>query len=249
MAGNAQFPRVPTLLLMNLFPLAGVLFFNWSFFAIIYIYWWETVILSFFNVLKMAKAAKRAEARPNVTINGAPETESIRNNKPLIMVTYMGTRAFILFIYLVFILVFIGMYQGNRPGQPSMGEIILFMDPFMKAGIVAVLIYYLTDYLVWRFTGDWQETTAASLAMPFDGRSIVMHVVIVLGAVSTAFLGETLFGSEQKAAPILFASFFVIMKTAVDLWAESGKKDRETVVLETLGKKRGNDDARPTTQG
>ena len=29
------------------------------------------------------------------------------------------------------------------------------------------------------------------------------------------------------------------MKTAVDLWAESGKKDRETVVLETLGKKRG----------
>ena len=165
MAGKAQVSQSSYSLADEPVSAGWSLVLQLEFFLPSYIYWWETVILSFFNVLKMAKAAKRAEARPNVTINGAPETESIRNNKPLIMVTYMGTRAFILFIYLV-LFSFLLVCTRKPSGTTQYGRDHLFMDPFMKAGIVAVLIYYLTDYLVWRFTGDWQETTAASLAMP-----------------------------------------------------------------------------------
>jgi hypothetical protein len=87
------------------------------------------------------------------------------------------------------------------------------------------------------------ETSTAELAVPFDGRSIVMHIVIVLGAVSTAFLGERLFGSEQKAAPILFYSFFVVMKTAVDMLSYKTNENREKMVWKQLWKNEQQQDA------
>lgn len=86
------FPVLPTLLVMNMFPLIGVLFFEWSFFAIIYLYWWETVILSVFNVFKMKAARKKADAPSNIAINGKPMTLSQTNSKVFLIPTYIGIR-------------------------------------------------------------------------------------------------------------------------------------------------------------
>lgn len=230
------FPVLPTVLVMNLFPLAGVLFFNWSFFAIIYIYWWETVIMSIFNLLKMAKAAAIAQPDPNMTINGLPQTFEQVNNVAFMRKNYAGVRIFTLFIYFVFICVFIGMYQGSQPGQPGPIEIVFLMEDFMRISLAVIFLYYLIEYLIFRMSGEWQETSVAELAVPFDGRSIVMHVVIVLGAVSTMFLGEKLFGSEEAAAPVIFTSFFVLVKTGVDVVAANKKVHRETMVGEALFK-------------
>jgi hypothetical protein len=229
-----KFPVLPTILAMNLFPLAGVLFFNWSFFAIIYIYWWETVIMSMFNLFKMHKASALAQPDPNMTINGLPQTFEQVNNVKFMRRNYTGVRVFTLFIYFVFICVFIGMYQGSQPGQPGPVEIVFFMEDFMRISLFVIFLYYLIDYLVFRMSGEWQETTVAELAVPFDGRSVVMHVVIVLGAVSTVFLGEKLFGSEEAAAPVMFTSFFVLVKTGVDVVAAKKKMHRETMVGEAI---------------
>lgn len=122
-------------------------------------------------------------------------------------------------------------------------EIIFFIDPFMRVSIAVVFVYYLIDFITWRLSGLELETSTAELAVPFDGRSIVMHIVIVLGAVSTAFLGERLFGSEQKAAPILFSSFFVVMKTAVDMLSYKTNENREKMVWKQLWKNEQQQDA------
>ena len=233
---DPRFPVLPTLLVMNIFPLVGVLFFHWSFFAIIYIYWWETVIMSIFNILKMRRAKKPGVPNPNWKINNEVQTVADVNNKPKLMATYISIRFFTLFIYLVFIIVFIGMYSAGQDGYSTAVEIIFFLDTFMQVSIVVVFAYYLIDFITWRLSGMEHETSTSELAVPFDGRSIVMHIVIVLGAVSTSFLGEKLFGSEQKAAPILFSSFFVLMKTAVDMLSYKTNENREKLVWKQLWK-------------
>jgi hypothetical protein len=54
------------LVVMNLIPLVGVVFFGWSGFNIVFLYWSENVIIGFFNVLKMLTAGAIGDphARP-----------------------------------------------------------------------------------------------------------------------------------------------------------------------------------------
>ncbi len=49
-------PRVAALIVIasNLLPFIGVAFMGWSIFTIIFIYWGETLIIGFYNLLKMA---------------------------------------------------------------------------------------------------------------------------------------------------------------------------------------------------
>jgi hypothetical protein len=47
---------VQILILANLLPLMGVLFFDWSLFAVMYLYWFENVIIGLFNIMRMSRA-------------------------------------------------------------------------------------------------------------------------------------------------------------------------------------------------
>ncbi|MBT7228323.1 hypothetical protein HN859_02330, partial [Candidatus Parcubacteria bacterium] len=46
---------VSTLIIANLFPLGGVLFFGMDIVSVILLYWFESIVIGFFNVLKMIK--------------------------------------------------------------------------------------------------------------------------------------------------------------------------------------------------
>ena len=49
-------PSTVSLILVNLIPLAGVLFFEWNVAAVVLLFWFENVVVGIFNVLKMNKA-------------------------------------------------------------------------------------------------------------------------------------------------------------------------------------------------
>jgi hypothetical protein len=55
--------------------------------------------------------------------------------------------------------------------------------------------------------------------MPFDGRIIIIHVVIVLGTFLSIYFSEKLMPGNPKAGNIAFASLFVLLKTIVDVIA------------------------------
>ena len=48
-------PSVIILLLVNIIPMAGVIYFSWDVFAIMILYWLESVIVGFLNVVRMIK--------------------------------------------------------------------------------------------------------------------------------------------------------------------------------------------------
>ncbi len=53
-----DFSSLIVLILVNMIPLVGVLFWGWSPMEIVYLYWVETLIIGLFNVAKMLIAAK-----------------------------------------------------------------------------------------------------------------------------------------------------------------------------------------------
>jgi hypothetical protein len=56
------------LIAVNTIPLFGVLYFGWSLFSIMFLYWLENGIVGVFNVFKIALA--RAPGPSRFTING-----------------------------------------------------------------------------------------------------------------------------------------------------------------------------------
>ena len=49
-------PSVIMLVLANLIPLGGVLFFGWQVFPIMFLFWFENVVVGVFHALKMLLA-------------------------------------------------------------------------------------------------------------------------------------------------------------------------------------------------
>ncbi len=47
------YPSVLILILVNSIPILGVLFFSWDIFSILFLYWLETIVIGFFNILKI----------------------------------------------------------------------------------------------------------------------------------------------------------------------------------------------------
>ena len=52
------YPSIFILILANSLPLLGILFFSWDVFSILLLYWLETIVIGFFNVLKMLAIGK-----------------------------------------------------------------------------------------------------------------------------------------------------------------------------------------------
>lgn len=89
-------PILPALLIANILPLMGILYNEVSFFALIYLYWWETVLISIFRWLKMAWAEQPSEPDPNFAVNGRTLTHAHINNRGRIRRQYFFTRSGIL---------------------------------------------------------------------------------------------------------------------------------------------------------
>ncbi len=61
------------LIAVNTIPFFGVLFFGWSLFSIMFLYWIENGIIGFFNIFKIALARVPSSG---FTINGRPVSPS-----------------------------------------------------------------------------------------------------------------------------------------------------------------------------
>ena len=83
------------IIITNLIPLVGILFFNWNIKDIVPIYWLEMVILCFFNVLKVSRAEGK-EIFGQGSLNGKPISSYKRSD--LVWQSIITYSAF-LFIY------------------------------------------------------------------------------------------------------------------------------------------------------
>lgn len=196
------------LLLMNLIPVVGYWFLGWNMFSIIYLYWVEAVILAFFYVLKkfLARGRELVHTQPSfwARLWGS--------------VKLLAIRWGIMLFYWVFILVFVAMGQGkmeHRESVENMRILVMRSSGFNLAVFVFFLngiVVLLRDYILNR---EYKKALYSDFRLIFDGRTIILHIVIVLGTFSYQYLFK--YANIDNRLPGLgFVLIFCILKTIAD---------------------------------
>jgi len=162
---------VTSLILANLVPLIGVLFFNWDLFLIFFIYWLESGIVGFYNLFKMWNISGE---KGKVGI--IPRTFNRLFTICFFMVHYgIFMFAHLTFVYSLF---------GGHP-IPFVRIIIPFTSLFLSHGI---------SFFV-NFIGN-EEFRKISLGQqmgqPYK-RIFLMHFTILLGGFGTMIIGTPTF--------------------------------------------------------
>ena len=173
--------------LANLVPVIGVFYFDWEIFTIFFLYWMETAVIGFYNVLKM-RVAKRSSREPPILLI------------PFFMLHYGGfMTAHGVFIIVLFL----------KPESPS--DLVVALGGWWLTLAVALVTLFIEhgyahyfDYLGGK---KYEKTdTGTQMFKPY-GRIIVMHVTIILGG-----LLADAYGSPRVALLMLIA-----FKTLIDL--------------------------------
>ena len=213
-----QYESGIVLVLMNLIPLVGVLFFGWSGFNIVFLYWSENVIIGFFNVLKMLTAGAIGDPSAEVKKPSNPGYLSARLLAMASAVFYAGffTFHYGLFTYIhgIFVVALCKILPAQIAGQPA-GE-LFGLWPFVKEAFASGLwlafvalflshgFSFVTNFLYRR---EYRRVGASDLLMAPYGRVVILHVAIIFGAFLGALVGF----------PTGLVALLVLIKIGVDL--------------------------------
>ncbi len=187
------------LLLANLVPIVGVLFFEWSLFGVLFFFWLENIAIGFWNIPKMWKVKK-----PNKDfVSGLPKSFSDSG----VDLAQKITKIFLI----PFFIIHFGIFTFGH------GAFIVFLfGPVditilsMLVGLVSLFVSHGYSFFV-NFVGKREYLhmdIGQQMFSPYK-RIVVVHVTIVLGAFPTMLLGS----------PVFALLILVIIKTLVDLWS------------------------------
>ncbi len=190
---------VVALIVANLIPLVGVLFFGWSVWNILIVYWLENGIVGVFNVLKMA-TAQGTGLPEGLTANNRPVGAETRKSRliPFFIVHY----GLFWVVHGIFVLTLPFLFTGE-PGSASGVNPATILFAAIVLGISHAASYW------WNYLhgGEYRRMSAAQLMFAPYGRLLALHMTIILGAVA---IGTT--GAQSAAVAILVA-----IKIAIDL--------------------------------
>lgn len=191
------------LLIFNLFPIVGVVFFNWSPFEMFWLFWMETLIVAIFNTLRVLFSqeltALQAANHPTLHINW---WEGFR---------YLLGRIFIFVFYSVFIIVFIGSISNSGENKSHLLNIILLKNSMFNMALLLVLVSQ-GAILVKHFVqnGYYLISSVKDYPVLFDNRQIFMHIAVIVCGVGASFLLKD--GKTSGYASVWIISVFCVLK-------------------------------------
>jgi hypothetical protein len=206
------------LVLVNLIPLVGVVFFGWSGFNIIFLYWSENVIIGFYNVLKMLTAGAIGDPSAEAKKPSDPGYLSARLLAMASAIFYAGffTFHYGLFTYVhgIFVVALCKIMPAQLAGQPV--EPLFGLEPYVKESFSSGLwVAFLALFLSHGFSfvanflyrREYRRVSAADLLMAPYGRVVVLHLTIIFGAFLGALVGF----------PTGLVALLVLIKIGLDL--------------------------------
>lgn len=191
-------PRIQ-IVLFNLIPLIGVAFFNWSPFALFYAFWLETLSITFLNTLAILFAQGEGWSLKNISLS----------------LTFFIIQSGILFFYLLFIIVFIGLQMDYGTGPLHFVEVLILKEPMFRW---TVLIFFAIKLIEMAYSYFFNKSYLVSVPSDFyyffSPRTIVIHIVIVIGFFSYTFLKDQI---NNHAGLVIFTVVFVGTKILFEL--------------------------------
>jgi len=182
-------PLVLVGLVVDLFPIYGVLMWGWNAVPLVLLYWMENIIAGVLTI-------------PRIFISGA-------SYGGFGLLAGVGLSAFFIFHYGLFcavhgtfLMAFIGIGEGTLASQPPIMMDIPAMFLFgMQSGLhVEYFVYAIIAFQVLVFfrefilKGEWRDSNPmAEMFAPY-GRIIVLHFAIFAGAGALFLLGQPMIG-------------------------------------------------------
>lgn len=197
-------------LLANTIPLAGYWFYDWNMFAIIYMYWAEGFITAFFSCSKVALAKGIDEGQM------LPSPLSTRLFSAL---KYLFFRSLVLLFYWIFIFAFVAFPGGeiNKTLALQNMMVLSFADTVFNSALLAYfltqLVLFISDFFI---SGEYRLTGPGKYKVLFDARTIVLHIVIVLGTFSYQYLRQ--YESISNRLPgLAYVGILFVLKSLADI--------------------------------
>jgi hypothetical protein len=209
--------------LANLFPLIGVIRYDWSFFLILYIFWFEMLIVTLFQDLRVLFSQKRDFEGRLFSSDWAFGVYKFWK-----VIRYTLFRIVVFLFYMLFIVVFVGLDKGNSENSlKDMASAMSFRNQFFNIAVGNFFLYGLIDFLTKFIINDKYKTSPPSDHTSFfDARMIVTHISIFLGAFLFPFVTEKI-GFNSKAATIVVVAAFIILKIGIEYGANIVEKSIE----------------------
>ena len=211
MENNKKSIVLPLIIFTNLFPLYGVINYNWTIFSVVYIYWIELLIISTFQLLKILFAKGDISATIYTKFGLAGRFFIIRTG--------------LFLFYLLFIVLFLGLLSSSKnvssKDAVTMYEALFFKGSFYKITLLSFILYNLVEFLVLFILNEKYKT-----AKPIDNyiildtHIVVVHIVVVLGTFLYQGVTEKLHWNH-KSAMIACVSLFVLVKIIADIIRQS----------------------------
>jgi hypothetical protein len=190
---------VVVLLAANAIPLIGVLFWGWDAGRIVFLYWFENVVVGAINVLKiigargsalprMAEESSGAEAAGLATMQRAPKAFLV----PFFVVHY----GMFTLVHGIFLFAFFGREGGisGSGGDPFAGVSDLVSRVFSDGGgwaAVALIASHLYSFGAnYVAGGEWRSKSPSQLMVAPYGRVVVLHLAILFGGMAVQLLGN-----------------------------------------------------------
>lgn len=221
-SGLRQALRLPSawvLVFANLGMIAGVVFWQWSVFDIVLLYWIENLVVGAINVIRMAVAT--GESLPSAYGSKRMRQWQAAQNKKVYNPKALMDNAFKFFLIPFFIVhygmfcyghgVFVLSMFGDEAAHSRAFSPFSFYDLLTPALMLAVatlafshLFSFINNFLI---GGEYRRTHAAMLMMRPYGRIVALHITILLGALLIEVFGS----------PLALLVVLVVMKTMADL--------------------------------
>lgn len=194
-------PPVLYALISNALQVYGILVLGWHFFPILYLWWWEELVLSTFGWMKLRQLRPYLLQKQGESVR----LEGERSAK---------ARFFLLFVYFVFVVVLAGFMFA--PEESFIPNVLTLFGKNNVFNINLLLFIGMQGWLYWRDfyrKPDYEKTDVSALQTTFDLRSAIIHVGLLAGAFLSFLLPKfSLSGSEHA-----FMFGFMAVKTLVEL--------------------------------
>jgi hypothetical protein len=203
------------IILFNLVPILGVAYYEWRPFDMFWLFWMETLVLSFFNAVRVLYSQGQSEG-------------TLQEKQPLVYHTgaalkFLLGRVLIFLFYSLFIIVFIGFVNGPKDDAVHVVQTIFLGNRLFNWALllgIAGQAFYLIKFFF--MNGQYNYSKPSDYAILFDGRQLVIHVAVVLGSVGSAFLFKNT--ASKGYAGIWIIGVFCVAKCVWELFLSSPVK-------------------------
>jgi len=184
------YPSSLSLILVNLVPIFGVVFWSWDAFSVIFLYWSETAIIGFFNVLKIKKISK----------------------KPLSPYLVFFIVQYILFLF-VYLFLITQIFKPNLESSTEYLEALGIVFKYLYTLLISFLFIFISHGLSFQYNFiNKKEFLHADerkqILAPYK-RIFVMHILILL-----AGHGIVYYGQDKTFSAVIW---LVLIKIVLDL--------------------------------